>query len=148
MEVRWRKGPGNEVVEHMHLLEKFKGKVKMGTLLSERDQRILESIFNPNLTFGNEIQADEATEELISNGHEETAAEKKARELEILAVENAEQGNVDVALNHLNEAVECCPNSASVYNNRAQVLLLKGTCICNFRRQRFDILSKGPLSLR
>ena len=96
--------------------------------LSERDQRVLESIFNPNMTFGYEIQSDEseATEERILNGHEETEAEKKAKELEILAVQNAEEGNVDAALNHLNEAVECCPASASVYNNRAQVLLLKG----------------------
>ena len=96
--------------------------------LSERDQRVLECIFNPNMTFGYETQSDEteATEERILNGHEETEAEKKAKELEILAVQNAEEGNVDAALNHLNEAVECCPASASVYNNRAQVLLLKG----------------------
>jgi Flp pilus assembly protein TadD len=96
--------------------------------LSESDQRILDSIFNPNLTFGYEIQSGEvqATEEGVANGHEESEAEKKAKELEISAVKNAEEGNVDLALSCLNEAVQCCPHSASVYNNRAQVLLLKG----------------------
>ena len=95
--------------------------------LSERDQRILESIFNPNQTFGYEVQSDESQNvERIANGHEETQEEKKAKELEISAVKSAEEGQVDIALNYLNEAISCSPNSASVYNNRAQVLLLKG----------------------
>jgi Flp pilus assembly protein TadD len=96
--------------------------------LSESDQIILDSIFNPNHTFGYETQPEEteATDERVINGHEVTEAEKKAKELEMLAVKSAEEGNVDIALSCLNEAVECCPHSASVYNNRAQVLLLKG----------------------
>ena len=110
----------------------FKSKSSLNPLqmatLSESDQRILESIFNPNQTFGYEIQSDEiqATGERIENGHEETEAERKARELEMSAVKNAEEGNIDIALNCLNEALTWSPNSASVYNNRAQVLLLKG----------------------
>ena len=106
---------------------------KMATL-SERDQRILESIFNPNQTFGYEIQSDESqnVEERIANGHEETQEEKKAKELEISAVKSAEEGQVDIALNYLNEAISCSPNSASVYNNRAQVLLLKGAYFRRF----------------
>ena len=96
--------------------------------LSERDKLILESIFNPNQTFGYEIQSDEAevNEDRVENGHVESDVEKKARELEMLAVKNAEEGNIDSALNCLNEAVNLTPQSASVYNNRAQVLLLKG----------------------
>ncbi|XP_028418750.1 tetratricopeptide repeat protein 36 homolog [Dendronephthya gigantea] len=96
--------------------------------LSESDKRILEIIFNPNQTFGYETQANEnqRTEEHIQNGHVETEAEIKAKELEMMAVRHAEQGDIESALSLLNEAENYCSESPSVYNNRAQVLLLKG----------------------
>lgn len=96
--------------------------------LSERDRQVLECIFNPNVTFSNEMPPEEPQfiQEHVANGHELTESEKKANELEILAVKYAEEGNIDNALNCINVAVNCAPLSASVYNNRAQVFLLKG----------------------
>ena len=43
------------------------------------------------------------------------------REKEGKAVRAAEEGRLDEALQLLNEAVAMAPDSASVYNNRAQV---------------------------
>ena len=97
--------------------------------LCVRDREILESIFNPSLTFGIEsISTETQRTESITNGHDkvETESEKKAREFEVLAVTKAEEGDIASAVEFLNEAVLCCPSSASAYNNRAQVFLLQG----------------------
>lgn len=99
--------------------------------LCARDRDVLESIFSPNLTFGLEYLLPESEErESVVNGHDkqETENERKSRELELLAIRKAEEGDLETALRHLNEALHCCPDNASLYNNRAQVFLLKGKC--------------------
>ena len=96
-------------------------------MLSTKDRDILESIFTPTGTFGVEFLATDPQDNVINGHHEpETENVKKARELEISGVEKAEQADLDGAMGLLNEAVNYDPDSASIYNNRAQVHLLKG----------------------
>lgn len=51
---------------------------------------------------------------------------KEAKQLEVLGVREAESGNIDTALEYLNQAISCAPEYASSYNNRAQALRLQG----------------------
>ena len=50
-----------------------------------------------------------------------TSAPREVREMEVKAMVAAEEGRLDEALQLLNDAVVKAPDSASVYNNRAQV---------------------------
>jgi Flp pilus assembly protein TadD len=56
----------------------------------------------------------------------ETDEVKEAKRLEIEGVKAAESGNIDKALELLNQAVTIAPDHASSYNNRAQALRLHG----------------------
>ncbi|XP_013381584.1 tetratricopeptide repeat protein 36-like [Lingula anatina] len=92
--------------------------------ISPHDASVLNAVFNPSLPFGDVVEdAEQSTqEEVISN----TEAVHQARELEVRGVEAAERGDITRALELFNEAVLTAPNWASGYNNRAQVLRLKG----------------------
>lgn len=46
---------------------------------------------------------------------------RRAKALEVEAVREAEQGRLQVALDHLTEAITLAPHYPSPYNNRAQV---------------------------
>ena len=50
----------------------------------------------------------------------------RAKEIELEAVQTAENGDLDRSLELLKEAMEIAPNYASLYNNRAQVR----ACLC------------------
>jgi tetratricopeptide (TPR) repeat protein len=54
-----------------------------------------------------------------------TSAPREVREMEVKAMVAAEEGRLDEALQLLNDAVVKAPDSASVYNNRAQVYQLR-----------------------
>ena len=62
-------------------------------------------------------------EEETRNGEREAPppAPREVREKEAAAVRAAEEGRLDEALQLLDDAVAMAPDSASVYNNRAQV---------------------------
>ena len=91
---------------------------------SEKDQAVLESIFNPLLPLGGDVpQSCEDENELNNENTEDT---KNAKELEASGVEKAEVGDLDGALECFDQAVERAPNRASCYNNRAQLWRLKG----------------------
>ena len=68
-------------------------------------------------------------------GHSEQQqpAPREVREREVRAVQAAEEGRLDEALQLLNEAVAMAPDSASVYNNRAQVR----SCYCTHHNKFF-----------
>lgn len=94
---------------------------------NEKDQAVLESIFNPLLPLGDIPQKPTQTENDVNE--ESTEDSKRAKDLEALGVERAEQGDLDGALECFNEACEICSSRSSCFNNRAQLWRLKGTII-------------------
>lgn len=103
---------------------------KMAT--SEKDQAVLQSIFNPLLPLGDippkhEIENENENENEINV--ENTEESKRAKDLETSGVEKAEQGDLEGALECFNEACEICPSRPSCFNNRAQLWRLKGSYI-------------------
>ena len=102
--------------------------------LSEHDQQVLESIFNPlELTSSLEAQFinPDLAEPLPDNNDEELNCSdellKKSKLLEIEAVKLAEEQKLDEALEKFTKSLELTPNRASIYNNRAQALRLSGS---------------------
>ena len=92
---------------------------------SSRDQEVLNTIFNPHLPIGGDcphLEANEDDSGLIAD-HESI---KKAKELENTGVNKAENGDLHGALECFNKAIECVPERASGYNNRAQLYRLMG----------------------
>ena len=98
---------------------------KMAT--SEKDQAVLESIFNPLLPLGDIPQRPPKNENDINEENREDSL--RAKELEAMGVDRAEQGNLDGALECFNEACEICPSRSSCFNNRAQLWRLKGNIL-------------------
>ena len=98
---------------------------KMAT--SEKDQAVLESIFNPLLPLGDIPQRPPKNENDINEENREDSL--RAKELEAMGVDRAEQGNFDGALECFNEACEICPSRSSCFNNRAQLWRLKGNIL-------------------
>jgi len=97
---------------------------KMAT--SEKDQAVLQSIFNPLLPLGDIPPKHEIENENEINV-ENTEESKRAKDLETSGVEKAEQGDLEGALECFNEACEICPSRPSCFNNRAQLWRLKGS---------------------
>lgn len=93
---------------------------------SEKDQAVLESIFNPLLPLG-DIPPKHQDENEINE--ESTEASKRSKDLEASGVEKAEQGDLEGALECFNEACEICPSRPSCFNNRAQLWRLKGNSL-------------------
>ena len=93
---------------------------------SEKDQAVLESIFNPLLPLGDILPKHEVENENEINV-ENTEKSKRAKDLETSGVEKAEQGDLEGALECFNEACEICPSRSSCFNNRAQLWRLKGS---------------------
>lgn len=91
---------------------------------SEKDQAVLESIFNPLLPLGDIPEKPPQNENEVNEDNTEDS--KRAKDLEALGVERAEQGDLDGALECFNEACEICPSRSSCFNNRAQLWRLKG----------------------
>ncbi|XP_068699325.1 tetratricopeptide repeat protein 36 homolog [Montipora foliosa] len=89
-----------------------------------KDKAVLESIFNPLLPLGDISQSPPRTENEINE--ESTEDSKKAKDLEKLGIEKAEQGDLEGALECFNEACEICPTRSSCFNNRAQLWRLNG----------------------
>ena len=102
---------------------------------SEKDQAVLQSIFNPLLPLGDIAPKHEVENENEINV-ENTEESKRAKDLETSGVEKAEQGDLEGALECFNEACEICPSRPSCFNNRAQLWRLKGSflevfaCVC------------------
>lgn len=102
------------------------------TCLSEHDQRVLESIFDPlELTSainGPQLINADTTIALIDNDDEYAITEdlQTSKELEMEAVALAEQKKLAEALQKFSEALQLTPNRASIFNNRAQALRLAG----------------------
>ncbi|XP_071109345.1 tetratricopeptide repeat protein 36-like [Haliotis cracherodii] len=97
---------------------------KMDIDISSHDKGVLNCIFNPGLPYGDCVEEDKPEPALYII--EESEEVKQAKALELEAVKAAESGDLETALDLLNEAVTRVPDWASSYNNRAQVLRLQG----------------------
>ncbi|KAI1297148.1 Tetratricopeptide repeat protein 36 [Halotydeus destructor] len=91
-------------------------------MCSSNDKAVLNAIFNPELP---SFQQEDAlvTEE---NETPETPEEVEAAKLEVSGVTEAENNNLDKAIELFNDAINLAPSRASGYNNRAQVFQLRG----------------------
>ncbi|XP_037905797.1 tetratricopeptide repeat protein 36 homolog isoform X2 [Hermetia illucens] len=95
--------------------------------LSEKDQKVLDSIFNPLQIGGNAHEVyDIKSEELVDPPEEQTEEVKESARLELEAVELAEKGDTENALRLFQQAIDVCPRRATLYNNRAQTYRLMG----------------------
>lgn len=99
--------------------------------LSEHDQRVLNSVFNPleltsSLAPGN-INPHSSIP-LVDNDDENCDVKilENSKILELEGVKFAEAKDLDKAVEKFNEALNLTPNRASIYNNRAQALRLAG----------------------
>ncbi|XP_046579968.1 tetratricopeptide repeat protein 36 homolog [Haliotis rubra] len=95
---------------------------KMDIDITPHDKGVLNCIFNPGLPYGDCVE--EETPPVYINVESEEV--KQVKVLELQAVKAAEAGDLPTALDLLNEAVTRAPDWASTYNNRAQVLRLRG----------------------
>lgn len=91
--------------------------ITMATL-SEHDKAVLTCVFNPNLPI-EEAEIDINVEP--KDNEECTPDVLQTTKMEIEAIQNAERGNLQEALDILNKAVEIAPKRPSLYNNRANV---------------------------
>ncbi|XP_077288924.1 tetratricopeptide repeat protein 36 [Arctopsyche grandis] len=91
--------------------------------LSERDRAVLNSIFNPSLSLGEDVYENE-----ISNDDSDDDSEQDddLKQLEIQAVRFAENKEYEKSLNVLEQVMVLSPNRPAAYNNRAQVYRLMG----------------------
>uniref|UniRef100_D3TQG0 TPR repeat-containing protein n=1 Tax=Glossina morsitans morsitans TaxID=37546 RepID=D3TQG0_GLOMM len=99
--------------------------------LSEHDQQVLNSVFNPleltsSLAPGN-INPHSSIP-LVDNDDENCDVKilENSKILELEGVKFAEAKDFDKAVEKFNEALNLTPNRASIYNNRAQALRLAG----------------------
>lgn len=100
--------------------------------LSERDQRVLDSIFNPlQIGGGAELEKWDVTEceeveDEVPELGEISAQEKEAIEIELEAITAAEMGEYQKAVDLFSRSIELAPNRAQAFNNRAQANRLLG----------------------
>ncbi|PIK39758.1 putative tetratricopeptide repeat protein 36 [Apostichopus japonicus] len=92
---------------------------------SKRDKAVLNAIFNPLLPVGSDVPPEDDDEE-ITNIEVESENVKQAKALELEGVHKAEASDFAGALELFNQAVQMAPDRSSCYNNRAQLLRLKG----------------------
>eukprot|EP00062_Callorhinchus_milii_P011318 gi/632957140/ref/XP_007894311.1/ PREDICTED: tetratricopeptide repeat protein 36 [Callorhinchus milii] len=95
-------------------------------MASLNDQAVLQAIFNPNAPFGDVAGLNLKAEQTDDDSRFEPQLVAQVKALEVEGVSLAEAGNVDGALESFTRAVGILPERASGYNNRAQVLRLKG----------------------
>jgi Flp pilus assembly protein TadD len=98
-------------------------------MTTENDRAVLSRILNPLLPaeYGidniDENIVDDTSSDQKNDDNEQVLA---AKQLEIEAIQLAESGQIDAAIDMLNRAIDQCPQRASAYNNRAQALRIKG----------------------
>ncbi|EPQ31913.1 uncharacterized protein PFL1_00112 [Pseudozyma flocculosa PF-1] len=81
---------------------------------TSRDRKVLDMVFDPEGSLG-------PGELSFGPDQEPSAQDKEAIQLEIRAIQAAEGGDTDQALQLLDQAVSTSPSWASTYNNRAQL---------------------------
>ncbi|XP_030745224.1 tetratricopeptide repeat protein 36 homolog [Sitophilus oryzae] len=87
--------------------------------LSDHDKAVLNCIFNPNLPIG---EAEITNNVDIQDSEECTAKNLETKQMELEAIQLAEQGKLQEAIKLVNSAIDATPNRPSLYNNRAHIL--------------------------
>lgn len=96
-------------------------------ILSKHDQEVLDSIFDPlelNSCVEKATTIDAETE--CIDIEEDNELVRKSKNLETIAVQQAENGDYEGALETFLKALAITPQRASLFNNKAQVLRLAG----------------------
>lgn len=101
--------------------------------LCEKDQLVLDSIFNP-LQLGGGADLDswmipvkvDGAESIVSPPVNLSETERRALQLETEAIGLAEQKEYQQSIGLFSEAIQLHPSRANTYNNRAQVYRLHG----------------------
>ncbi|KAK2163359.1 hypothetical protein LSH36_81g06053 [Paralvinella palmiformis] len=107
--------------------------------LSVHDKTILDRIFNPNLPV-----SDLEEEQLEDIEEPETESILKAKQFEVEGVKAAEAGDIMLALDYFNKAIEQESGRPSGYNNRAQAFrLLKNNSAAKDDLEKAVELSNG-----
>jgi len=91
-------------------------------MLSNADNEVLNVIFNPSLPGASAAGNDESASQLSDVDREN----EEAKRFEALGVRAADEGKFDDSIAFFTQAIQCCPQCPSGYNNRAQALRLKG----------------------
>ncbi|GCB71719.1 hypothetical protein scyTo_0001679 [Scyliorhinus torazame] len=95
-------------------------------MASLSDQMVLQTIFNPNDPYGDNLGLEAEVELTDDDSKFDPALVKQAKDLELNGISLTESGNVDAAVEIFSQAIAIIPERASGYNNRAQTLRLKG----------------------
>ncbi|XP_072886061.1 tetratricopeptide repeat protein 36 [Hemitrygon akajei] len=93
---------------------------------SLKDQAVLQTIFNTNNPFGDDLRLETEVELTDDDSRFDSVLVEQAKDLELRGVSLAESGNIDAAVDLFDQAIAIIPERASAYNNRAQALRLKG----------------------
>ncbi|XP_070808346.1 tetratricopeptide repeat protein 36 [Pituophis catenifer annectens] len=90
-----------------------------------KDRAVLQTLFYPNVPFDEDFQ-EEKGKQAIQEGGFDPELLRQATHLEAQGITAAEGGELALALEKLNQAIQLLPARASAFNNRAQALRLKG----------------------
>uniref|UniRef100_A0A1W7RCT4 Tetratricopeptide repeat protein 36 n=1 Tax=Agkistrodon contortrix contortrix TaxID=8713 RepID=A0A1W7RCT4_AGKCO len=90
------------------------------------DQAVLQTIFHPNVHFDEDWQEEQEKQQLIQEGGFDPELLRQTTHLEAQGIAAAEGGDLELALEKFNQAIQLLPERASAFNNRAQALRLQG----------------------
>ncbi|KAL7981665.1 hypothetical protein Chor_005753 [Crotalus horridus] len=90
------------------------------------DQAVLQTIFHPNVPFDEDWQEEQEKQQLIQEGDFDPELLRQTTYLEAQGIAAAEEGDLELALEKFNQAIQLLPERASAFNNRAQALRLQG----------------------
>ncbi|XP_063166932.1 tetratricopeptide repeat protein 36 [Candoia aspera] len=90
------------------------------------DRAVLQTIFHPNVPFDEDSEEEQEKQQAIQEGGFDPELLKQATHLEAQGIAAAEGGDLELALEKINQAIQLLPERASAFNNRAQALRLKG----------------------
>ncbi|XP_026564857.1 tetratricopeptide repeat protein 36 isoform X1 [Pseudonaja textilis] len=90
------------------------------------DQAVLQTIFHPNVPFDEDLQEEQGKQQAVEEGGFDPELLRQATHLEAQGIAAAEGGDLELALEKLDQAIQLLPTRASAFNNRAQALRLNG----------------------
>uniref|UniRef100_A0A8C6XXH1 Tetratricopeptide repeat protein 36 n=1 Tax=Naja naja TaxID=35670 RepID=A0A8C6XXH1_NAJNA len=90
------------------------------------DLAVLQTIFHPNVPFDEELQEEQGKQQAVEEGGFDPELLRQATHLEAQGIAAAEGGDLELALEKLDQAIQLLPTRASAFNNRAQALRLNG----------------------
>ncbi|KAM6432326.1 tetratricopeptide repeat protein 36 [Liasis olivaceus] len=90
------------------------------------DRAVLQTIFHPNVPFDEDLEEDQEKQQATQEEGFDPELLKQATCLEAQGIAAAEGGDLELALEKFNQAIQLLPERASAFNNRAQAFRLGG----------------------